>query len=194
MNDNNESRISIEVHKSGYSAFIDGQPDCEICYDTFNVGEYYANLMIAKNFPNRNFVIDDIVGLLGKEGVTKVRCIVNILWIRTTRKTSRNKGLATKLMKKFLESYANSEDTIVVFRATPTETDYPTEPTRKGYNEFFKHMEKFLMPFGFQSLCGLEFGRPYIYLSPVSPAAKYTWDAIVDHRYDNNLEDQIKYG
>lgn len=189
MNDNiyaTTPHLTVEVckGKSIYTAYMSDQRECELCYEVFNsTAEYLFNLNKEENFPNRNFMIDDVVGLLGNDGVKQVKNIINILWIRTA-KNSRNKGMATKLMSEFLNLYANSDDTIVVFRVSATEKDYPTEPTSEQYSELFNHMVKFLVPFGFvsiQDLCGLEFSDPYLYLSPTSEAAKFIWNKFVDY-------------
>ena len=168
---------------------------CNIKYETVDTEEYFKNLKTGENFKNRNFVIDDIVGLLGEDGIKTVKTIINILYIRT-EKNFRNKHFATDLMKRFLDGYANSEDTIIVFRAACTEDDYPTEPTDKQYLEFFNHMMKFLVPFGFtsiQALSGFEFSEPYLYVSPTSKAAKLTWNKFVDWWYEEHTAIMDKF-
>jgi len=163
-------------------------PGCEIKYETFKTEEYLENLKKGENFSNRNFMIDDVVGLLGDDGVKTVKTIINILYIRT-KESLRNQMSGTILMREFLREYEKSDDTIILFRASVTKDDYPTEPTHEQYVEFFNSVMKFLVPFGFHSiqpLCGLEFSEPYLYTSPVSGAAKLTWNKFVDYWYENH--------
>lgn len=182
--------MKIDTEKGIHLVHINGNEECKLCYEVFDVSEYLNNLNTGINFPHRNFVIDDLVGLFEDSDAEKIKHIIYILWIRTEQ-ASRNKGYATQLMRAFLDCYANSADTIVVLRAAPMMYDYIVEPTKIEYRKFFKNARKFLVPFGFhsfQSLCGLEFGEPYIYLSSISSAAKCAWSFITDHYYDD-LED-----
>ena len=157
-------------------------PGCKIMYEVFDTNQYLENLKKGENFPNRNFMIDDVVILLGDDGVKVVKTIVNILYIRT-KENLRNQLSATNLMREFLKEFESSDDTIVLFRASATKDDYPEEPTDEQYQEFFNHMMKFLVPFGFhtiQALCGLEFSIPFLYLSPISSASKAAWNKFID--------------
>lgn len=163
-------------------------PGCEIKYETYDTEKYLENLKKGENFPDRNFMIDDVVGLLGDDGVKTVKTIINILYIRT-KESLRNQMSGTVLMREFLQDYEKSDDTIILFRASATKDDYPTEPTDEQYLDFFAHTMKFLVPFGFHSiqpLCGLEFSEPYLYTSPVSSASKVAWNKFVDHWYANH--------
>lgn len=197
----NNSNLIIEINKGIFTTFIENQPECQLCYEILDVNECLVDLKSGEYFNNKNsnFMIADLLDIFGNEGAKKIKNIVNILWIRTD-KINRHKGLATNLMRKFLDLYADAEDTIVVFRVTATKDDYPTEPTDSDYAKLFMNMEKFLAPLGFhfhklQYICGLEFSMPYIYLSPNSPAAKYAWDIIINHCYcETNSWGGLKYG
>lgn len=163
-------------------------PGCKIMYEVFDTNQYLENLKKGENFPNRNFMIDDVVGLLGDDGVKVVKTIVNILYIRT-KENLRNQMSATNLMREFLKEFEGSDDTIVLFRAAATKDDYLTEPTDEQYQEFFNRVMKFLMPFGFhsiQALCGLEFSEPYLYTSSISGASKVAWNKFVDYWYEEH--------
>ena len=180
VHDSNNGTIALYDHTNA--------PGCKIMYGVFDTNQYLENLKKGENFPNRNFMIDDVVGLLGDDGVKVVKTIVNILYIRT-KENLRNQLSATNLMREFLKEFESSDDTIVLFRAAATKDDYPEEPTNEQYQEFFNHMMKFLVPFGFhsiQALCGLEFSEPYIYVSPISRAAKVTWNKFVEYWYEEH--------
>ena len=182
--------VEVNKEKGIYTVHMRGYPECNLCYEVFDSVEYLNNLKTGKNFPHRNFMIDDIIGLLGDEGVKTVKNIINILWIRTIN-SNRNKGYATNLMQKFLDIYKDSKDKIIVLRAAAMTEDYPEEPTNDEYAKYFEHMQKFIVPFGFhsiQTLCGLEFSEPYLYLSPTSLASKTTWNAFTEYEYKEGIK------
>ena len=195
----NSNIVRFSLGNGVFIATSSSAPGCEIKYQTINTEEYFKNLKDLEkgaNFSNRNFMIDDVVGLLGDDGVKVVKTIINILYIRT-KESLRNQMSGTNLIREFLKEFENSDDTIVLFRASATVDDYPTEPTDEQYQEFFNHTMKFLMPFGFhsiQDLCGLEFSEPYLYTSSISCASKVAWNKFVDYWYEKHSSKLNKGG
>lgn len=128
-----------------------------------------------------NFQVDDIASLAKYNNIDLKR-IINILEIRTVKKEDMHKGYATALFNDFIKEFEND---VIITRSAAFKTDYEVEPNDEEYANCLYNQACFLVPLGFyniNSLCGFEFGTPYIY---INKAAKPIITKILINEYFN---------